>query len=172
MSLVPAQVVGDKLGKPDLTDDERDALQPIIQYEAEVIPGIGQRVNLIGPIRKIISVTDDNMLPVAWSRAMEPWLRDSIWLRTVGNDTAFVTVTYDAGSKTAVGAAYDLIRDVVTRNNLVSVAVASGAINTLTVEGTTIGYGAAVTRSDSEAHGPFTATELRSVARLRRRVAR
>jgi hypothetical protein len=130
------------------------------------------RLNLIGPGLVVSSVKDSDGNDVSWRYDQE--YRDGICvtrsLFTGQPRNALYTVTYTAGDANPPREVVKLLKDVAVRALVAGVKISSGAIASLSVEGTSIGYGASKLSPDSD--GSFVASELKVLDRWRRRIIR
>lgn len=129
------------------------------------------KLNLRGPIVRIEDVTRDiDGESVWWQVGQSVFDRDSIYIAGAASVVSSYTVTYTAGLLTPSPAAMKLITDVIVRNAIVGQKVASGALASFSVEGVSVNYGAAASKSNADARGSFSPSELVPMNKLRRRV--
>lgn len=126
---------------------------------------------LRGPIIRVDSVVLDTE-PVGdectWGLPSQRYITDAIVV--AGSAPGMVyRVIYLAGDDPVSPSVRKLVKNVVVRNSIVGISITSGAVSSLTVEGTSADLGRF---SDPDSDGYFSATELKPVNRLRRIVTR
>lgn len=128
------------------------------------------RVHLLGPIIRVIQVHGiGDQTDSTFTRSSDPKMPDVIYPSgaTVGK---VYEVTYEAGYSEVDSAVYDLIWDAVTSQQVVGVAVASGAYSSINVEGASIGLGGRFTGNNANQKGTWSQNELSKVRHLKRMV--
>lgn len=123
---------------------------------------LGRLLPYRGPVLAVSAISVDG---TAWAGDVTEW-RQIRWPE--GSD---VEVTYTAGSEVDAGVS-GLVAQVVARTLLSPPAIASGAVKSYSVEGTSITYGDVSGTSTPTAVGRFTVGDLAALAGLKRPVVR
>lgn len=190
MSLVTYQEVELALGRTFTTDQQTAVTNRLDELQSEIEAYLGRlverrqvtvsvqatparTVNLLGPVITVLDVRQDSE-PVGeqltW-RSSVRWAPDAIYING-GIVGAWYRVMYYGGDYIPNQEIKSLIRSVAVRDQVVGISIASGALSSLNVEGTSVGFGGAYAANGSDMIGSFTPAELGKIKRLRRIVTR
>lgn len=192
MSIVLVDAVRIKMGKTSLTTLETAAITAKIdevqsdlekklwhllerrQYTMSCQATWMGTINLIPPVIEINSLKIDDNNPMSEEITGYSFRADIPNALQIPNAEPgrFYKVVYYGGDLIPDASAVSLVADVVTRSEIVGVSIASGALSSLNVEGTSVGFGGAYAPNGGDMDGIFTRAEMSRVKHLRRVITR